>query len=124
MKPKLRYGLLALGAIDLLLGTLLLVWPGVWQEGVHPWAMGTVFYPIQRLGAAWLGRALLTVVALRSGRSWLFVLAGAWALDIPGDLLLAWRVADTGPWVVWIYVGHALVCAWAVHWLYRAAREE
>ena len=50
--------------------------------------------------------------------------SGAWALDIPGDLLLAWRVADTGPWVVWIYVGHAIVCAWAVHWLYRSAREE
>ncbi len=124
MKPKPRYGLLTLVLFDLFLGITLLVWPGVWQEGVHPWAMGSVFYPIQRLGAAWMGRALLAVLALRGGRPWLIALAGAWSLDIPGDLLLAWRVSDTGPWVTWVYLGHALVCIRVVHWLYGAAREE
>ncbi len=124
MKPRLRYGLLALVVVDLFLGTALLVWPGVWQEGVHPWAMGTVFYPIQRLGAAWIGRAVLAACALRGGRSWLIALAGAWSLDIPGDLLLAWRTFDTGPLATWVYIGHALVCVGVVCWLYGATREE
>jgi len=124
VKPRPQYVLLALVIVDLFLGTALLVWPGYWQEGVHPWAMGTVFYPIQRLGAAWIGRALLGILAIRGGRSWLIALAGAWSLDIPGDLLLAWRVADTGPWVTWVYVGHAIVCIWVVHWLCKNAREE
>jgi hypothetical protein len=124
METRLRYGLLALAVVDLSLGTFLLFWPGAWQELVHPWAMGTVFYPVQRLGAAWLGRALIACFAAGRGGVWITVLAGAWSLDLPGDILLAWSVADTGPLVAGVYLGHAALTVLEVHRLWRATREE
>lgn len=123
----MRIGLLALAVGDLLGGLLLTVWPGVWQEWVHPLAMGTVFYPVQRHGALMLGRAGLTVwAARRPDRVRMTAVAVAWGLEVPGALLLAWRTAGTGPAEV-VYGAIALVAlaiAMGVgRWLRRSAPE-
>ncbi len=108
VRPALCRTLWALGVIDVLLGATLIGWPGIWQELLHPAAMGTVFYPVQRTGTLWLARGLFAGWAAWSRRPWAArAVAVAWALDVPGDLLLAWRVGDTGPWTGPAYLGRA-----------------
>jgi hypothetical protein len=51
-------------------------------------------------------------------------LAGAWSLDLPGDILLAWRVADTGPLVTGVYLGHAALAVLVVYGLWCAPNKE
>ena len=48
-----RVALRGIGALECLLGAFALLWPGAWQEALHPAAIGTVFYPIQALAAGW-----------------------------------------------------------------------
>jgi len=114
---------LVLALFDVVAGLMLVVWPGVWQEMVHPLAMGTVFYPVQRHGALWLGRAGLTLLAARRPDPMrLSAVAAAWWLDVPGALLLAWRTAHTGPWAGAIHVALALVAFTAGVIVWRIAR--
>lgn len=101
--------LVALAAVDIITGTVLVVWPGLWQEIAHPLAMGTVFYPVQRYGALALGRAALAGwAARRPTPTRLAALSGAWLLEVPGALLLAWRTAHTGPFAALLYGGLAI----------------
>lgn len=123
MSPRLAPALIALAAIDLVVGGWLLVWPGAWQELVHPLAMGTVFYPLQRQGAIWLGRAALeALTARRPTPTRLAMLATLWALEVPAALLVAWRTADTGPWAAAAHLGVAALALLASVGLWRARR--
>lgn len=100
----MRIGLLALALVDLMGGLLLTVWPGVWQEWVHPLAMGTVFYPVQRHGALMIGRAGLTAwAARRPDATRLTMVSACWLLEVPGAMLLGWRTAGTGPMAAMVY---------------------
>lgn len=112
--------LYALALLDLLGGAMLLGWPGAWQELAHPLAMGTVFYPVQRHGAMWFGRAGLALWAARGPARRRAALAGAWALEVPGAALLAWRTVGTGPGP-WFYAGLAVFAGAVATWLWRGA---
>lgn len=115
--------LLSLVALDVVAGGLLLFWPGVWQELLHPAAMGTTFYPLQRLGAAWVARGCLTGVAAARGSALLVAaVAGAWMVEVPADLLVGWRTAGTGPWTGWFYAGRAVLAAAVAVGLWRVAQ--
>ncbi len=115
--------LVSLAVLDILAGGLLLLWPGFWQEVLHPLALGTTFYPLQRLGVVWLTRAVATVIAARGGHPlWLAAVAGAWAVEVPADLLVGWRTAGTGPIAVWFYAGRAVFAAAVARKLWRVAR--
>ncbi len=115
--------LVTLAVLDMLAGGLLILWPGFWQEVLHPLAMGTTFYPLQRLGAVWLTRAAVTAVAAHNGRPlWLVAVAGAWIVEVPADLLVGWRTAGTGPGTVWFYAGRAVLAALVGAWLWRVAQ--
>ncbi len=121
----MRTILVSLAVFDVLVGGLLLLWPGFWQEVLHPYAMGTNFYPLQRLGVVWLGRAAATFVAARRADPlWLAAVAGLWAVEVPADLLVGWRTAGTGPATVWIYAGRAVLAASAGGFLWRAAQSK
>ncbi len=122
MNRHLPPALYALAALDLLAGAWVLGWPGAWQEVMHPLAMGTVFYPIQRQGALWFGRAGLALwAAARRSPGALQALAGAWMIEVPAAALIAWRTAGLGPGA-WVHVGLAVFAA-AVAWgLWRAGR--
>lgn len=123
MKPALSRSLWCLAAIDLLLGALLVLAPGLWQEALHPAAMGTTAYPLQRTGALWLTRGAVTAWAVAGRRpQWAAGVALCWGLEAPGDLLLAWRVSDTGPWTGPAYLGRALLALAVAFKLGRAAR--
>lgn len=105
--------LATLAALDLVGAVLLVVWPGVWQELLHPLAMGTVFYPVQRQGALWLGRAVAEVHAARRRTPVRLAVVGAlWAVEVPAALLLAWNTAHTGPAAAPVYTALAVIgCA-------------
>lgn len=122
VNPRIPRALYALAVIDLFAGAWLLGWPGAWQEVMHPLAMGTVFYPIQRQGAAWFGRAGLALwAARRPGPLPLALLAGAWAIEVPAAALVAWRTGGIGRgW--WIHGLLALFAAGIAWCLWRAAR--
>lgn len=118
----MRTVLVSLAVFDVLAGGLLLLWPGFWQEALHPLAMGTTFYPLQRLGVVWLARAAVTgVAARRADPLWLAAVAGLWAVEVPADLLVGWRTAGTGPATVWFYAGRAVLATAASGFLWRAA---
>lgn len=122
MNRRLALTLAALAALDAVVGGWLLVWPGAWQELVHPLAMGTVFYPVQRQGVVWLARAAVEVHAARrptSGRLW--AVAALWAVEVPAALLVAWRTADTGALAAAVHLGVAAVALVASATLARAA---
>ena len=118
----MRWVLVTLVVLDVGAGTLLLLWPGLWQEVLHPLAMGSTFYPLQRVGAVWLMRALVTLYAVRRpGARWLAAVAWLWAVEVPGDLLLSWRTAGTGPLAAWFYAGRATLAAVVGARAWRAA---
>lgn len=111
---------LGLVLIDGLLGTLLVVWPGAFQEWVHPDAIGTVFYPLQSTGAIYLARALLGVMIISRRPVWgRTALGAAWLVDGPAGLLLAWRTATTGPLALWVHGIHGAIALafglWAIN---------
>ncbi|MCA9539092.1 MAG: hypothetical protein KC620_09395 [Myxococcales bacterium] len=122
MSRLTRPGLCALAALDVLLGVALICWPGAWQEVVHPLAVGTTFYAVQRQGALWLARGLAAAFLVRrSGPLGLAALALAWAVEVPADALLAWRTGDTGPLAAAVYASHALLAIGVASALRRAA---
>lgn len=122
MSRLIPFSLAALAVVDLLGGTLLVVWPGVWQELLHPLAMGTVFYPVQRQGALWLARAVVEVAAARRPRpERLRVVAALWAVEVPAALFVAWRTAHTGAAAAPVHVILALVGAGVALILWRSA---
>lgn len=122
MSRRIVPALVALALFDLLGGALLVGWPGAWQEAAHPLAMGTVFYPVQRHGALWIARGGLALAAARRPTPLrLAALAGAWLVEVPGALLLAWRTVGTGPGP-WAYAALALVACGAGGILWRTAR--
>lgn len=122
MNHRTRRALYALALLDLLGGGFLLGWPGAWQELAHPAAMGTVFYTVQRQGATWLGRAGLALwLTRRPGPIGWAALGGAWAIEVPGAALVAWRTAGTGPGP-WIQAGLALLAAVIAGLCWRGAR--
>lgn len=118
MRERLQ-ALLVSAPPDLVLGSVLLFWPGVWQELVHPDAIGTVFYPFQQVGVGLLVRVALAVLAWRRGGPWLTALAAAWFIEVPGELFAIWRVGDAGPWADWVHAGRALLTAGIGLWLWR-----
>ncbi len=121
----MRWLLLCLAGLDLLAGTLLLLWPGYWQEVLHPLAMGTTFYPLQRTGVVWLARALVSVAAARGGSPRLTAaVAMLWAVEVPGDLLVGWRTAGTGPYAAWFWAGRAVVASLVAARLWRGSGKE
>jgi hypothetical protein len=99
---------------DLAFGAVAVVWPGVLEELLHPFAMATTFRLHQWIGAAALARGIFGLwTAVRGRRS--EALAALWAVPVPGDALLAWSAADTGPYSTAFYAGQAIVGAsWAV----------
>jgi hypothetical protein len=108
MRGRLIIMLWALAALDLLSGCLLLVWPGAWQELVHPGAVGTTFYALQQAGMVWIARGLVTAwAARRRSAKLVFGVGLAWGLAVPGELLLAWRVGDTGPYALGVHLAIA-----------------
>ena len=94
----LRMLLVSLALVDLVGGVVTVVWPGLWQEILHPLAVGTTFYHLQRTGAVWLARSALTfwAVGSRDPRSRLIV-ASLWAVEIPAELLMVVRLQGAGP---------------------------
>lgn len=134
-----RRALLAVGALcDLGLGLWWLLVPGLWQELVHPWALGEAFWWLHAAGAlrlarfglgvvvwrrvAWLAYASATpaagaVAVLRPGALGAAALAGSWGLECPGALLLAWQVGDAGPMARIVHVAAGLL---AVLWAHNA----
>lgn len=124
MSRRISPLLVALAVVDVFGGVLLVVWPGVWQELLHPLAMGTVFYPVQRQGALWLGRAVVEVAAARRPQpARLWAVAALWAVEVPAALLVAWRTAHTGAAAAPVHVALALVGLGVAVILWRAARE-
>lgn len=121
--------------LDLLIGALWLLWPGLWQELVHPWAMGSTFDALQARGVARLSRAALwgwvwhrraraqrqvagalaspaqgpAVEILRIGQLGL-LLVGAWVTEILPELLSSWQMGGAGP-VAWIVHLVMALCA-------------
>lgn len=123
MSRRLALTLIALAVIDLVVGAWLLVWPGAWQELVHPLAMGTVFYPLQRQGVVGLGRAALeALTARRPTATRLAMVTALWAVEVPAALLVAWRTADTGPLAAAVHLGVAALALAASVGLWRARR--
>lgn len=97
-----------LGAFECLLGVLVLIVPGVWQEAIHPRAMGTVFYPLQAMAAGWILRGILTVWAPRRLHG---IIGGTWLLEVPVSVTFWVRAGLLGPWAAPV---HALRLAMAV----------
>ena len=115
LRPLRRAAMLLLALVDGGLGLLLLVWPGAWIEVVQPRAPIVPFEIFQYLGVFWTMRALLVgLLALGRRPDWAVGAAIAWALPIPGDLLLAWRCSADGPHTALAYVSHACLGAIAV----------
>lgn len=101
-----------LAGIDLVGGLLLLLWPGAWQEWLHPGAIGTTFYPLQAQGATWLARGGLTAwFAWRRSCAGASAVGFAWAVEGPSELLLAWRVGDAGPYALGAHLSRAALAA-------------
>ena len=115
--------LILLAATDLAGGLLLVSWPGVAQELLHPHAIGTTFYPLQRIGAVWLARAALGIAAaIRPSRGRCHAVAAGWSLDVLADLLMVVRTAGAGPYAIPFHIAHAVIAAAATAWLMRAGR--
>lgn len=84
-----------LGGLECLLGVFVLLWPGAWQEAIHPLAMGTVFYPLQALAAGWILRGGLTLAAIRRWNRWV---EGVWLIEVPISAIFLIRAGGLGPW--------------------------
>jgi hypothetical protein len=84
-----------LGGLECLLGVFVLLWPGAWQEALHPLAMGSVFYPLQAMAAGWILRGGLTIAAARRPNRWV---AGAWLIEVPMSAIFLIRAGLLGPW--------------------------
>lgn len=99
-----RAALLAIGALECLLGVFVLLVPGAWQEAVHPLAIGTVFYPLQAMAAGWILRGGLTVIGVTSRRA-AGLAQGAWLVELPVSAIFLIRAGLLGPWAVLIHTG-------------------
>ena len=113
--PK-RFGYTFLAIHDVLIALVLLFWPALWHEWLHPTIIRTTFYVPQALGAVLVFRFLVTVFCLRrpsdTGR---VGLAYLWGAQVPffGILILGSVSVSTmacfvyGTWLVaslWIFV--------------------
>ena len=116
-----RWALRLIGAVECLLGVFVLLWPGAWQEAVHPAAMGTVFYPLQAMAAGWILRGGLTLCAPQRLRS---IITGAWLLEIPVSVTFWVRAGLLGPWAAVVHALRLAVAASALALLRRGARAE
>lgn len=121
MRGPVRWALASLAVLDLVAGTILVVWPGVHEELLHPDAMARTFHALQRTGAAWLARGGLALfAAARRDARLTSGVALMWAAEAPGALLLAWRTADTGPHTGVAYAAQAALALIVAVGLWRA----
>lgn len=104
----MRWARLGLGAVECLLGVFVLIWPGAWQEAVHPRAMGTVFYPLQAMAAGWILRGAVTLLDARG------LARGAWLLELPVSAVFLIRAGLLGPWAAVIHIGRLSMAAGAL----------
>jgi hypothetical protein len=121
MQAVIRAVAIAVAVADLVVGAFALFWPGAWQELLHPEAMGTTFYHLQRAGTVWLVRSGVAIaVAVRPGPGAAVVLAGLLSVEGPADLLLAWQAADTGALAAPLYALRGALGLGAAGLLWRA----
>jgi len=100
-----------LSAVDVGLGILLMIWPGVWHELVHGSVERTTFYLAQAGGILMVTRGLTSMK--------LEHVASLYGLGVPAVVYLGWSTAHTGPWAGPVYLGFALVWSASAWFLQR-----
>lgn len=98
--------------LDVVSGTLMIVWPALWHEWIHPGLTAPALFTWQYLGALFLTRGIYIGCQRWRRRP---VGPAIWWLECPGDLLLWWRlnpIEGGGAPFYLIRGGVALLAAW------------